>query len=110
MPLIRRIFIASAIAGVRIRTAYTLFSAFLLLINVQPGNNYNYRNNGYDNNIFHTACSLHFNIINNSYAFFAFFFALMLKATIIATNTATAISPPTKPAPKAPVVISVPSW
>lgn len=68
--LIRRIFITSAITGVRIGTAYTLFAAFLLLINVHSCNNYDYRHNGYDYNVFHTAYSFRIIIINKLFAFY----------------------------------------
>ncbi len=49
-----------------------------------------------------------FNYFFAAYSALSSLFVFAISAQIITTNATIAISPPTKPAPKAPVVISVP--
>lgn len=80
--------------------------------NISNGYAENQRHDKYHNRIFH--CML-LSLLLISYYYFAnlysalnCLFVFAINATTIATITSTAISPPTNPAPGAPVVISVP--
>lgn len=102
---------ARSIAGAAIGTTNAFDTTLLLLMDVTASQANDHSNNRYYDYVFHrTAPPFFYFLPLSAYAAARFLFVFRIRQTTIAANAATAMRPPRKPAPRAPVVISVPTW
>lgn len=94
----------AATAAAAIRATDTLFTAFFRFDHIPDRKADDDHKHSNDNNIFHNY------LPDRAYSALTFLSDLTHRYTTMAAITATAIRPPTKPAPKEPVVIKVPIW
>ena len=97
-------------AGAAAAAAAAHCAPLLGFVNIADGQAQDQANHHNDNNIFHNFAFLNYFAAFRAFSAASFFPVLWIRYAMIAANTATAIRPPRKPAPKEPVVIRVPIW